>query len=561
MSRAEPFLSETGDGFSVSYRSRSLYAPAQPATQARRRAAAVAVTKDTLFVVPSPLLLYGVDTLLDRIDQSSRILCIERDERLMDLTHRSPLRRVLADSRVICMRADSVASVLGALPMEIDWGFRRVMPVFLTGGYRLSREFYDEVLDTLSRRNAEIWKNRITIVRMARLWIPNILYNLACFPVHAIPVTNCSNSPIVVVGAGPSLEEALPWLKTMSTRLPIVCADTALPVLLAEGLIPDIVVVLEGQHANINDFLPPCRISSPNRPVLFADLSSAPSVLRATGRSPRFFLSHFASLALFDRLERASLLPPMIPPLGSVGTAAVWICRQITTGPVIMAGLDFSYQTGKSHASGTPSHRELLRSTTRTTSVERQVLSHVARHTVRYPGKDGSEVRTDIVLHGYASPVEELAIRRGRLYDTNPRSILNGVARVSFEQAENLVHRFADSAETEHLLAVCATPASDETEQRTRVLDMLNEERALLSRARTLISHQLAQAEGETADDLDEVLGTVSYLYFDFPDVQARSFSDPACLSRIAVSSAFYGQVLERAIIVARPGAEATRPS
>ena len=100
------------------------------------------------------------------------------------------------------------------------------------------------------------------------------------------------------------------------------------PSLAAHGIFPDIVVALEAQAANLQDFLP----VGARRTVLACDLSSHPAVNRLFPGRLFFFSSRFAPLRIFDRLAEAHLLPTLFPALGSVGVAAVHAGLQSAAG-------------------------------------------------------------------------------------------------------------------------------------------------------------------------------------------------------------------------------------
>jgi len=139
----------------------------------------------------------------------------------------------------------------------------------------------------------------------------------------------------------------------------LLAADTALPVLREAGLSPDAAVAVEAQHANLADFAG--LRGAPLR--LFADLTSLPGAARLFEFPPCWFLSEFAPVPLFA--DPAFPPVPRIPPLGSVGVAAAWIAWRLSRGPVVLAGVDFCYPPGRTHARGAPALRGLLARTGR----------------------------------------------------------------------------------------------------------------------------------------------------------------------------------------------------
>jgi hypothetical protein len=83
------------------------------------------------------------------------------------------------------------------------------------------------------------------------------------------------------------------------------------------------------------------------------------------GGHPRLFFTPWTKLSLFDRLKAARLLPEEFPPLGSVGLSAAAIACRLSSGPIVAAGLDFSFTLDLTHARSAPAHLEKLRRQTR----------------------------------------------------------------------------------------------------------------------------------------------------------------------------------------------------
>ena len=62
------------------------------------------------------------------------------------------------------------------------------------------------------------------------------------------------NHPALMVSAGPSLDDAIPFLERMHKHALLTCVDTAIPVLLRYGIQPDYVFSLDPQECNFDFF-------------------------------------------------------------------------------------------------------------------------------------------------------------------------------------------------------------------------------------------------------------------------------------------------------------------
>lgn len=410
----EPLLTPTPDGATVRYRGRLLYSPDTPRTSAVRRAAAVEARERTLYFVPGLGLGYGLDALLSRCPRSSHILCVETDQTLMALgtgPHGVPLPR---DERLTIVRTDDPAAVAGLLLRMGAGRFRRCTLVNLCGGYLLSRAVYDAMSTALSALIAEHWQNRMTSIHLGALWVKNCIENLSLLGRASGLDAIRAPGPVVVIGAGPSLGRSISTLKGLRGRARLVAVDTALPILAAHGIRPDVLVILEAQQANLYDFLP---LPDPKLPVV-ADLTAHPESLRLFSGPLAFVLSSFAELSLFDRMAEAGLAPRRIPPLGSVGVAACAVALELTDGEVLTCGLDFAYDRDRTHAAGAPLHTlGLLRADRLHPPLSFFYGAIRQRPLIKEPGQP----LTDAVLRSYAGTLRALAgVSGGRVLRMAP---------------------------------------------------------------------------------------------------------------------------------------------
>jgi hypothetical protein len=271
---------------------------------------------------------------------------------------------------------------------------------------------------------------------MARLWVGNLLTNIAQLP-GCLPVTALAfDKPVVVAGAGESLESQVSFLRKRRDDIQIAAVDTALPVLLASGIRPDLIVAAEAQFANLRDF---AGLKDWNVSVA-ADILSYPPVLRRFTGKRYVFTSRFADLRWFERSGVRDFLPPFIPPLGSVGVMALYLAAAGLNPrmPIFLAGLDLSYVPGKSHARGAPSHTSYLEENSRL-AFPFQFAAWCARPKAAALFKDGRTGISDAVLLSYRSGLAGIASRRGAVYDLGGPGLDLGIPTVGRAEASGII--------------------------------------------------------------------------------------------------------------------------
>ncbi len=521
MAGGDPLLTDTGNGLTILYRGRRLYSPAEPRPSAQRRARSQALRDHTLYVLPSPLFFYGVPELLGRLPPSCHLLCVEIDQELMALSLRNVDEALLRDPRLTYVRTES-AEAIALTVRGFDLGrFRRCEEIRLSAGHSLYPEAYRLLLEAAEGEIHAHWRNRMTLIHLSSLWIRNVFLNLPRVP-EASDLSELRTSlPIVVAGAGESLEGAISKIEQARSSLYLLAADTAIPVLADFGLAPDGVVVLEAQASNLDDFI---GFRGGQVDVL-ADLSSYPRALQRFP-GPRFlFFSDFGRVPLFDRIEAAGLLPTRIAPLGSVGVAAVSCALRMTAGPVFLAGLDFSFRPGKTHARGSPPHRLALRSWDRLKppAVYRREEGRAGTTAL---DKEGASVATNPALLSYLTALRQLVRGESRVFDLRSGGLPLGLPSVE------------SAAAFSALLGGRADPGGSKSGPiRPEIGDVAGFLRDEDRRIARMIRLAEASLGGEPADGLSEALGEVGYLYLHFPDRPAFPSVEAGFLRRCVESA------------------------
>jgi hypothetical protein len=444
-----------------SHNGKTLLSGVDPAGKAEKIADAVTIADRTLYLCPSPLYGYGLERLLSRLAgtnsardsnrnsaRNSGVLCIEADPSLYALSKENFSAPLLDNPRLRLTNICEPSALCAFLRRE--WGprfFRRVEVVRMSGGWQLFPALYDALAETLRQEIALDWGNAITLARLGRLYTRNMLRNLSLIPrCPSLEMGSFGGAPALVLGAGPSLDEALDALNARfgeALRAPetrpfrIVCVDTCLSALVERGIMPDLAVILESQHWNLEDFTGLCGRKIP---AAF-DLSALPRSGSVLAGGVLLFFTPWTELAIFQRLEAAGLLPVTFPPLGSVGLSAAAIARLLTRGTILAAGLDFSFSLDSYHARSTPGHKKKLRRQNRFTGLLNADASF-GRAVFSAVSKTGGRVFSTPALRKYRDLFErEFSGTDGgaRFFDLAGDGLPLGIKTLSPEEAFDLL--------------------------------------------------------------------------------------------------------------------------
>jgi hypothetical protein len=160
-------------------------------------------------------------------------------------------------------------------------------------------------------------------------------------------VKRLQSHTVVVASAGPTLSDQYGWMKKNKPG-PIIAVDAALKPLLQAGIVPDVVVAIDG-HADVYDLF----FADVDRTLLKdSTLVYFPVVQHETLKhwpGPRYCA--YSRSPVFDdtvtRHPKSRLFSA-----GSVIHPTVDLAARISTDKVILAGADFSFPGGKSHVAG-----------------------------------------------------------------------------------------------------------------------------------------------------------------------------------------------------------------
>lgn len=154
--------------------------------------------------------------------------------------------------------------------------------------------------------------------------------------------------PAVVVGAGPSLDENIRDLKTLSDRALIIAADTALGPLLSAGMCPHVVVAVDSSELNARHLTTPPDATGV---MLAAEGSVHPTAFeRFRGR---VFSFRVADHEPWPWLRTGGLDRGRLRAWGSVLTSAFDLACRMGCNPIVFAGADLAFTGMRPYCRGT----------------------------------------------------------------------------------------------------------------------------------------------------------------------------------------------------------------
>lgn len=281
------------------------------------------------------------------------------------------------------------------------------------------------ILESLHERLRKVLINANTITALSSSWARQFIRNLPSL-VHQGRDTMqlagaLQGSGALVIGAGPSLDEHIDWIKAQIPRPVIICAYKALKSLAKHGVTPDFVVMLDPNQKLRH--LEGVDVS--NVAAFVVEVSVCPEVLARVDRPILPYSAGDGTSILFGVFGNKT--PPIIPTGGSVLHVQLQLAKLLGCEQVTLIGADFGFPFDKLYADGSGTGDVLVLSNDRKNFV-RKALDGEAKMgiLVRAVANDGSPMESSLELDAYRLWVEQFILDWQK---ETPIEIINLAAR------------------------------------------------------------------------------------------------------------------------------------
>lgn len=253
--------------------------------------------------------------------------------------------------------------------------------------------YFDEIRSLVKRNQRKNEINAATLKKFGKLWCRNSLKNMRQLekcPGIAGLAGSASDLPFLILGAGPSLETILPYIKELQARTITLCVETALHTLLRAGLQPDFIFLTDPQFWAYRHI---AGLAAPES-LLITELSAYPSVFRFPCRKILLCGSQFPVGQYFE--EKMALQPGDLGTGGSVASSAWNFAHFCGAREIYTAGMDFAFPNKQTHIKGSSAEQTYHTLSSRLSAPDRFTAASLYSANAA-PGKDynGDAVLTD----------------------------------------------------------------------------------------------------------------------------------------------------------------------
>lgn len=510
-----PSLVETRQGVSVLYKDHFLYSKYDPSKAILNIISNLSIPEYSIILIFSPVLWLGLKELLAKLPATSSIAVFEYEKPLFDFAQEN-FPNELKDHLNNKIQIFNKSGIKNYFTFIQKQHFRKCLKIDFSAASALYKDDYNKIFSLTQRVIDQFWKNRLTLIKFGRLYSKNIFKNLTLLS-DAIPLASLYksvNKPILVLGAGESLNTTILELKKNFSKFFIICVDAAAAPLLDNGITPDAIIAVEGQQVIEKSYI---GTPADSKCLLIMDLVSRNHIPYITKGKYSFFVSNYADMNFFELLKNYNLLPPVIKPLGSVGLVSMEIAlklRKDINTPVLFSGLDFSYSIGITHAKGTASHKALLSSTSKLKSVF-NISSAFSTGTSSIICANGKKMITSKALESYALLFNENFEDEQNIFDIRTSGINLTSAKADLDHFIESLPANLHSNSYELNLYYQAIPKSS-------ITSFLQNEKQALEELKDLFTYAdnsaLRKKDISLNEQIDSILTNREYLFIHFPD-------------------------------------------
>jgi len=518
----KPRLIDTGRGFSIFYRGIYLYSQYNPKKNIIQHIDSLQIPESTLLLCFSPILDYGLRQLIDKTPQNSFVLGLEYDQMLMRISMDTYDSALLNSNRFAYVRTDTIAELLKKIEHVPSYPFKHCITLTCSAAVQLHQDFYTNAKHSVDEHLARFWINRLTLIQLGRNYQHNIFRNLStfletdkCYFLHG---TEKIQKPLLVAGAGPSLDSARSFIIQNRQAFFLLAVDAAATALLPE-IQPDAIVLLESQYWIDSAFIGLVKSGIP----LFADLTSSAHVIRSFSKPIYFFCTEYTkSSCLQDMYDHFQVLK--LEPMGSVGLTAIQLALQLSNAPapIFYTGLDFSWGKGLTHARSSSPVKKLYGTLQRTYPCYALNFPFQVQSLI---GKNNAPAWATANLISYAQLYQHAFAHNNRIIDIRTEGIpLTSYCASYDEAAHTLIH-------TSHSPMPHFFNAALQKKEKKLIFLYLKSEYNTL----TALVHHLEGTQPIPQQDFTHILQHKDYLYNHFPDAEHGYRPELHFLKRIRI--------------------------
>lgn len=296
------------------------------------------VNYETIILMFGFGLSYHISELYKKVKNRANIIVYEKDFELFDIVMKNiDIVDILENREISIITGEDKFSEIPIINCDYNLQY---IPIYKDLYLEDYLKFIKEIKEIINIRDS----NFCTLEFFKKTWMKNNFYNLEHIMnsyILNIFKDIFKDKPIIIVGAGPSLNKNVKLLKEIEGKICIICAFSAAKVLEKEGITPNFLCSIDSEQYGIEDF-------EANIPLLYSsysnnDLLKKHKTSKILHTQSNYFFKHlFGDSFMFDGVVTGP----------TVTLFATDCARFLGASKIILIGQDFSWNKNNAHAVG-----------------------------------------------------------------------------------------------------------------------------------------------------------------------------------------------------------------
>jgi hypothetical protein len=343
----------------------------------------------------------------------------------------------LSKDKIKCFIVGENKKAFKLLANYIYYSKEEILTVDLPVYTRLFCEKKNDILELVNEALQDVVITDNTMVRASRSWTRNSFYNLSMHlstPSLVGMKGALERYSVVILGAGPSLETDIEYIRELKNHAVIIAAGTTVQALQLHGIKPHLIISMDGYEVNYLAFK---DIDTDSIPFLYF-----PQIEHRIleNRSAEFMHAFFEFDALTQYIMGLTSEDPVFVPNHSVTGSAIQASIYMGCKEIIFAGQDLSFPGDKYYSDGAK-------------HVEKGDLTHQVDEALELiENVQGTMNRTNTKMKVVIKDLEDLIIKYPDVRFINTTRHGAKIEHTQFEPIENTIERLASSRISSHLV-------------------------------------------------------------------------------------------------------------
>ena len=195
--------------------------------------------------------------LLEKLPNSSTVCVLECDPAmLLAVLQDRDLSTLLNDPRFVLLTPFCYRDIIARLNLELI-GIESASTFLYAPIHQRSPELYNNVISVVLRQLSTRWNQLKTDVDNAEIVFTNTIENFSRlgFASNVLALHNLfEGKPLILVGAGPSLDESMDFLKSVTGKAVIAVVNSAYRAVVNQGIRPDLTVAVDPKEGTLRGY-------------------------------------------------------------------------------------------------------------------------------------------------------------------------------------------------------------------------------------------------------------------------------------------------------------------